>query len=156
MVPLLIILLFNVVLFIFISVVLVRHVRKRTKKSDSSNHKVIFRTTLSIFGLMTLFGLTWLFAIFTFSVPGLRQAFQVLFTLFNSLQGAFIFIFTCVLSSDAREGWKSLLTIKKSDTVKLSQYSNSTYKSGSSTTGTTTLQSGFSLTGTLLRVRNRC
>ena len=152
MVPLLIIMLFNVVLFIFISVVLVRHVRKRTKKSESANHKVVFRTTLSIFGLMTLFGLTWLFAIFTFSAaPELRQTFQILFTVFNSFQGAFIFIFTCVLSSDAREGWKTLLTIKKSDTVKLSQYS--TYKSGSSTTGTTTLQSGFTWTGTLLRVR---
>lgn len=138
-------------MFIFISVVLIRHVRRKSRKVESSNHKVIFRTSLSIFGLMCLFGLTWLFAIFTFSASGVREASQVLFTVFNSLQGAFIFIFTCVLSSDAREGWKSVFAFKmKSDHAKLSHYSS--YKAGSSSTGTTTLRSGFFIANTLLRV----
>ena len=144
--------LFNTVLFVFISVVLVRHVRRKSlRKVETSNHKVIFRTSLSIFGLMCLFGLTWLFAVFTFSATGLREAFQVLFTVFNSLQGAFIFIFTCVLSSEAREGWKSVFTFKsKSDHTRLSQYSS--YKPGSSSTGTSTLHSGHVFVNTLLRV----
>lgn len=136
-------------MFVFISVVLIRHVRRKSlRKVESSNHKVIFRTSLSIFGLMCLFGLTWLFAVLTFSASGLREAFQVLFTVFNSLQGAFIFIFTCVLSSDAREGWKSVFANRfKSDHTKLSHYSS--YKAGTSSTGTTTLRSGLN---SLLRV----
>ena len=144
--------LFNVVLFIFIAVVLIRHIRRRVlRKSEAgSGRKAIFRTTLSIFGLMCLFGLTWLFAILTFSSSGLRETFQVLFTLFNSFQGAFIFIFTCVLSSDAREGWKSVFAARKTDAMKLSHYSS--YKSGTtSTTGSSTLLTGLS--NTLLRVR---
>ena len=147
--------LFNVVMFVFIAVVLIRHVRRKSSKKveSGSNHKVIFRTSLSIFGLMCLFGLTWLFAVFTFSAPGLREAAQVLFTVFNSLQGAFIFIFTCVLSSDAREGWKSVFAHRrKSDRINLSHYSS--YKAGTSSTGTTTLRSGLLFANTLLRVYN--
>ncbi len=139
-------------MFVFITVVLIRHVRRKSSKKveSGSNHKVIFRTSLSIFGLMCLFGLTWLFAVFTFSASGVREAAQVLFTVFNSLQGAFIFIFTCVLSSDAREGWKSVFTHRlRSDHAKLSHYSS--YKPGSSSTGTTTLRSGL-FANTLLRV----
>lgn len=147
--PVLVIMLFNTVLFVFISVVLIRHVRRKSRKVESAKHKVIIRTSLSIFGLMCLFGLTWLFAVLTFSASGLREAFQVLFTVFNSLQGAFIFIFTCVLSSEAREGWKSVFAYKsKPDHAKLSHYSS--YKPGSTSTGTSTLQSG--LFSTLLRV----
>lgn len=142
--------LFNVVMFVFITVVLIRHVRRKSSKKveSGSNHKVVFRTSLSIFGLMCLFGLTWVFAVFTFSASGLREAGQVLFTVFNSLQGAFIFIFTCVLSSDAREGWKSVFGYR--DHTKLSHYSS--YKAGTSSTGTSTLRSGLFFVNTLLRV----
>ena len=57
---------------------------------------------------MFLFGITWLFAILTFSLPGLRETFQILFTIFNSLQGFFIFLFFCAISKEARESWKEL------------------------------------------------
>ena len=66
---------------------------------------------IGISGVMFLFGLTWLFAIFTFSVPKLklRESFQILFTVFNSLQGFFIFVFFCLFHRDARNSWKGLL-----------------------------------------------
>ena len=57
---------------------------------------------------MFLFGLTWLFAILTFSVTGLRETFQILFTLFNSFQGFFIFLFFCAINKEARESWKEM------------------------------------------------
>ena len=57
---------------------------------------------------MFLFGITWLFAILTFSVTGLRETFQILFTLFNSFQGFFIFLFFCTISKEARESWREL------------------------------------------------
>ena len=150
--PILAIMLFNVVLFVCISVVLIRHVKRRSsRKAESSKQTVVFRTSLSIFGLMCLFGLTWLFAILTFSAPGLRETFQVFFTVFNSLQGAFIFLFTCVLSADAREGWKSVFCRgRRSGLKKLSNYSS--YKPGSSSTGTSTLQPGSFFSNPWLKV----
>ena len=65
---------------------------------------------ISISGVMFLFGLTWLFAILTFSAPGLRETFQALFTVFNSFQGFFIFLFFCVFSKEAREYWREVLS----------------------------------------------
>ena len=68
---------------------------------------------ISISGVMSLFGLTWLFAIFTFSVNGLRETFQILFTVFNSFQGFFIFLFFCVFNKEALESWRELLSCGK-------------------------------------------
>ena len=76
--------------------------------------KSIVRLVISIGGIMFIFGLTWLFAILTFaSVPGLRETFQILFTVSNSLQGMFIFLFICIISSDVRGEWKRLFTHTK-------------------------------------------
>jgi hypothetical protein len=65
----------------------------------------------SISGILFLFGLTWLFFILTFSVSGLRETFQILFTVFNSLQGFFIFIF--ILFTEGFGYWKAFLSCKK-------------------------------------------
>ena len=129
--------LFNSVLFVCIAVVLILHIRRRSKrKGESTNPKAIFRTIFSIFGLMCLFGLTWLFAILTFSASGSRETFQLLFTIFNSLQGASIFFFICVLSPDAREGWKRLFCRKSvTDHFRFSQYASAS-KSNTFSSGT--------------------
>lgn len=69
---------------------------------------------ISIGGIMFLFGLTWLFAIFmNIGAPYLRESFEALFMIFNCLQGVFIFFFVCVLSSDARNEWKRFLKCNK-------------------------------------------
>ena len=65
---------------------------------------------VSISSLISVFGLTWLFAILTFSAPGLRQTFQILFTVFNSFQGLFIFLSFCVLDKKGFDSFKELLT----------------------------------------------
>jgi hypothetical protein len=65
---------------------------------------------ISIGGVMFLFGLTWLFAVLTFSVTGLRETFQVLFTVFNSFQGFFIFVFVCILNKEVIESWREVLS----------------------------------------------
>lgn len=142
--------LFNLVLFVSIIVVVIRFIKRKKSKSNSMDLKAIIRITLNIFGLMFLFGLTWLFAIFTFSASGLRETFQLLFTFFNSFQGAFIFLFTCVLSPEARKGWRSMFSIRKSAHAKLSHYSSS--KPRTSSTGTWSLGSGKSHLNPLLKV----
>ena len=70
----------------------------------NSEPKTMIRTMISIGGVLFLFGLTWLFFILTFSVHGLRETFQILFTVFNSLQGAFIFSF--ILFTEGFNYWK--------------------------------------------------
>ena len=81
---------------------------------------------IRISGVMSLFGLTWLFAIPTISVPGLRETFQILFTIFNSFQGAFIFVFFCVMNEEARKSWKEFLLGKflKKQHFKISKFSS--------------------------------
>ena len=90
---------------------MVRHTKDtaaRLKKPVS--RKTIIRLMISIGGVMFLFGLTWLFAILTFSVNGLRETFQILFVVFNSFQGLFIFLFVCVLNKEVLESWKEFLS----------------------------------------------
>ena len=107
--PILIILFFNVVIFIWISAVLIHHARcKASRKKEATKNKNFVQLMISVGGVMFLFGLTWLFAILTFSVTGLRETFQILFTLFNSFQGFFIFLFFCAINKEARESWKEL------------------------------------------------
>ena len=87
---------------------------------------------ISIAGVIFLFGLSWLFAILTFSVGGLRETFQILFTIFNSLQGFFIFLFLCVFNKDALESWKTFVSCVRyrSNLLHPSQHS---FSSGSTT-----------------------
>ena len=114
LVPIFAVLLFNIVVFIWVIVILVRHTRgTAARKKEAVSNKTIIRLMISISGVMFLFGLTWLFAILTFSTPGLRETFQILFTVFNSFQGFFIFLFFCIFNKEAVESWKELLSCGK-------------------------------------------
>ena len=105
---------FNIVVFVCAIVVLIKHTRSTAAlKKTSISKKEMVRLAFSISGVMLLFGLTWLFAILTFSTTGLREAFQILFTIFNTFQGLFIFLFVCVMSSDVRDEWKGVFKIKE-------------------------------------------
>ena len=112
--PILIIILFNLVIFIWVVVILIRHTRGQVERSkEGLEPKTVLRLIVSISGVMFLFGLTWLFAAFTFTIAGnnvLRIIFQALFTVFASFQGFFIFLFFCVFAKEARESWRELLS----------------------------------------------
>ena len=147
-------LLFNVVIFIWVIVVLVRHTRgTAARKKEAVSNKTIIRLMISISGVMFLFGLTWLFAILTFSVTGVRQTFQILFVVFNSFQGFFIFLFFCVLNKEALESWREFLSCGKYKSRLLhpsqaGKYSSSTgAKKPKQTTNTYSTGFGSSSTG---------
>ena len=108
--PILAIILFNVVILVVVIFVLVKHTfsSSRRVKNDSMDTKTTLRLVFSISGVMFLFGLTWLFGALT--VTGATLAFQILFAVFNSLQGFFIFVLFCIFSRDARELWKETLS----------------------------------------------
>ena len=107
--PILAILLFNSVIFVLVIRVLILHSLKKNlwKKMDMKNTENVKRMLIRIFGIMFLFGLTWVFGALTISDAS--TAFQFLFAIFNSLQGFFIFVFFCVLGKEARELWLQFL-----------------------------------------------
>ena len=85
---------------------------------------------VSIFSIMSLFGLSWIFAAFTVTVREIRLPSQVLFTVFSSFQGFGIFIFFCVTSREARESWKELLSCGKyrSEVLRPSKFTLRSYE----------------------------
>ena len=99
--PIFAILIFNLVIFITVTSILIKHTQKtlgRTKEQMSK--KTAIRLLISIAGIMSLFGLTWLFGALTvtgFGSATASVAFQPLFVVFNALQGFFIFL-SCVCS----------------------------------------------------------
>ena len=100
--------LFNLFIFVWVIIVLIRHKRGRVlRKQETVSTRTILRMMFSISGVMFLFGLTWLFAILLFTVVELRTISQLLFTIFNSLQGFFIFVF--ILNTEAAGLWKKVL-----------------------------------------------
>ena len=131
--PIIAILIFNFVVFIWVIVILIRHTRgtaARTKEAVSK--KTIIRLMISITGVMFLFGLSWLFAVLTISVTGLRQIFQILFVIFNSFQGFFIFLFFCIFNKEAIESWREFFTCGRYKS-KLLHPSQAKYSSGTGT-----------------------
>ena len=106
--------------------VLIHHARgKASQKKEATKNKDLVQMMISIGGVMFLFGLTWLFAILTFSAQGLREAFQILFTIFNSFQGFFIFLFFCAINKEARESWKEKFGSGRQSDLLHSPYRNS-------------------------------
>ena len=108
---------------------------------------------LSIGGIMAIFGLTWLFATLTVSVRGLRETFQVLFTVSNSFQGFYIFLFFCVLNKQARDSWKVLFSrvygrIKNVDSLKSTSLLTEKHTTVTSTEMTSSHQPSTSVTET--------
>ena len=107
---------FNVIIFVCTLIVLVKHMKSRVKSSLWRTQNIgkkakVVHMMFGVGGVTSLFGLTWLFATFTFksSFKELRETFLLLFTVFNSLQGLFIFLFTCVMNKDARDEWKKAI-----------------------------------------------
>ena len=107
--PILAVLLFNLVMMIVVVTVLVRHMRNTMgRMKEQMKQKTALRLLISITGIMSLFGLTWIFGALTIS--GASLPLQILFVVFNGFQGFFIFLFLCVFSKDARKLWKESLS----------------------------------------------
>lgn len=102
--PVFAIILFNGIVFVIVTFVLIKHT---VQKSKHENPQVTLRLVVSIAGLALLFGLTWSFGAVT--VKGARLTFSILFIVLNAFQGFFIFLVFCVFSPDAQQAWKSVL-----------------------------------------------
>ena len=83
--------------------------------SDKEAGKQAITRAVNAIAISLLLGLTWIFGFLT--IIDNRQsslAFQVLFCLFNSLQGFFLFLLFCVRSEEVRNVWKGWFAFGKS------------------------------------------
>ncbi|XP_050166684.1 adhesion G-protein coupled receptor G4 isoform X2 [Myiozetetes cayanensis] len=83
----------------FITVLLQIHsVKTRTQKRSGVWKRSVLQDLKSAFSLMFLLGLTWGFAFFAWGE--VRIFFLYLFSIFNTLQGFFIFVFHCLMKDE--------------------------------------------------------
>ncbi|XP_071411204.1 adhesion G-protein coupled receptor G2 isoform X2 [Pithys albifrons albifrons] len=97
--------LINVSMFI---VVLIQLCRIKKKKQLGTQRRTSIQDVRSVVGLTFLLGITWGLAFFT-----VNEVFTYLFTIFNTLQGFFIFIFYCVTKENVRKQWRRYLCCGK-------------------------------------------
>ncbi|XP_047429447.1 adhesion G-protein coupled receptor G6 isoform X2 [Mugil cephalus] len=96
--------LLNVAMFI---VVMMQICGRNGKRSNRTLREEVLRNLRSVISLTFLLGMTWGFALFAWGPVSL--AFMYLFTIFNSLQGLFIFIFHCALKENVQKQWRRYL-----------------------------------------------
>ena len=139
--PIGVILIFNSIIFVMVAYVAIRH-RKRHLGKGTPKQK-IFGLIFRLVGVMFLFGLAWAFGALTI-LSETSLVFQILFAVFNSSQGFFLFLFFCVLNNEARKSWKSLLCghfKQSSPPVSRTKASNPLYPSTASRSTAETSQS---------------
>ncbi|KAJ8396174.1 hypothetical protein AAFF_G00020410 [Aldrovandia affinis] len=99
-----VIFLMNVAMFI---VVMIQICGRNGKRSNRTLREEVLRNLRSVVSLTFLLGMTWGFAFFAWGPVNL--AFMYLFSIFNSLQGLFIFIFHCAMKENVQKQWRRYL-----------------------------------------------
>ncbi|XP_006834768.1 PREDICTED: G-protein coupled receptor 126 [Chrysochloris asiatica] len=91
----------NVAMFI---VVMVQICGRNGKRSNRTLREEVLRNLRSVVSLTFLLGMTWGFAFFSWGPVTIP--FTYLFSIFNSLQGLFIFIFHCAMKENVQKQWR--------------------------------------------------
>ncbi|XP_051510931.1 adhesion G-protein coupled receptor G6-like isoform X3 [Myxocyprinus asiaticus] len=137
--------LLNVAMFI---VVMIQICGRNGKRSNRTVREEILRNLRSVVSLTFLLGMTWGFAFFAWGPVSL--AFMYLFSIFNSLQGLFIFVFHCALKENVQKQWRRYLCCGKFRLADNSDWSktatNNTKKVSSDNLGKSLSSSSFGST----------
>ncbi|XP_061581599.1 adhesion G-protein coupled receptor G4 [Cololabis saira] len=96
----LLVLVFNASMFV---VVLIQ-IKKTSTNKKSTKRSSTLRELRAALSLTVLLGLTWSMGFFSFG-PG-RLVIMYLFTICNTLQGFFVFLFHCVMKENVRNQWR--------------------------------------------------
>ncbi|XP_065643879.1 adhesion G-protein coupled receptor G6 isoform X5 [Hydra vulgaris] len=78
-----------------------------SKFNKSGHYKHTLYSSRIAFSCSTLLGLSWVFGIF--ALEKVAKHFQILFVIFNSLQGFFIFVFYIARNPEIQSEWRLLL-----------------------------------------------
>ncbi|XP_051934892.1 adhesion G-protein coupled receptor G2 [Hippocampus zosterae] len=97
----LLVLLCNATIFV---VVLIQIRKMAANKKASTSSRSTMQDLRAVASLTVLLGLTWFVGFFTFGQG--KVAMMYLFTIFNTLQGFFIFLFHCLMKENVREQWR--------------------------------------------------
>ncbi|XP_068174916.1 adhesion G protein-coupled receptor L2 isoform X7 [Antennarius striatus] len=97
--PVTFIIMLNLIFLVITMYKMVKH--STTLKPDSSRLENIKSWVMGAFALLCLLGLTWSFGLFFINEASIVMAY--LFTIFNTFQGMFIFIFHCLLQKKVRK-----------------------------------------------------
>ncbi|CAK6968602.1 mucin-3A [Scomber scombrus] len=137
-------LIFVLCLLVFI-VVMVQLARiKRQNPQNQSPNRGLLTDLRSIAGLILLLGLTWGFALFAWGP--LYLPFVYLFSIFNSLQGFFIFVFHCAVKENVRKQWRTYLCCGKLRLAENSEWSRTATHNNRTSSVTTATTSALHLT----------
>ncbi|XP_076445185.1 uncharacterized protein LOC143283056 isoform X2 [Babylonia areolata] len=90
--------------YVFVALV-IRALLSTTVMITKANRKRAKSVVKAVCVMTPILGLCWVFGVMAVSDDTL--VFQVLFVVFNSLQGLMIFVFHCLLSKQVREGFQS-------------------------------------------------
>ena len=126
--PIFLVLVFTVIMFLATLIGILCHSRKSLKiktPKKAAKRKGTARMMFSLLGVIVLFGGSWVFAVFTVNgapvtvtfAEGTLELFHLLFVVFTSLQGLFIFLVFVIFSKEARELWLRIFCCRKKKEV---------------------------------------
>jgi len=129
--PIAFILIVNLVILIYAMAAVCKHADYVfSKEKSSSNLKGWIQGALA---LEVLLGLTWVFGYFYINDQLVTMAY--LFTIFNSLQGLFIFVFHCLLNKKVRKEYERFIQYRPTSSSTVNTNSKSANGSAGTTTG---------------------
>nr|XP_057921669.1 adhesion G protein-coupled receptor L2-like isoform X10 [Doryrhamphus excisus] len=128
--PVTFVILVNVIFLVVTMYKMVKH--STSMKPDSSRLGGIRSWVLGAFALLCLLGLTWSFGLFFLNESSIVMAY--LFTIFNTLQGMFIFIFHCLLQKKVRKEYSKCFRQSQCCGALPPEASHSTVKTATSRT----------------------
>ncbi|XP_054426020.1 adhesion G-protein coupled receptor G6 isoform X2 [Pteronotus mesoamericanus] len=143
----------NVAMFI---VVMVQICGRNGKRSNRTLREEVLRNLRSVVSLTFLLGMTWGFAFFAWGP--LQIPFMYLFSIFNSLQGLFIFIFHCAMKENVQKQWRRHLCCGKfrlADNSDWSKTATNTIKKSSDNLGKSLSSSSIGSNSTYLTSKSK-
>lgn len=108
----------------FAIIIMVMRSLIRTKANAVGQGKDIQQQAKIAFAASCLLGLTWIFGVL--AVGDARDFFQYLFTIFNSLQGFFIFFFYTARNPEVKKAWMIALGLREEKTTSITESSGMT------------------------------
>ncbi|XP_031718799.1 adhesion G-protein coupled receptor G2-like [Anarrhichthys ocellatus] len=103
----------------FVFIVVLIQIRQMSSNKHSTNSRISLHDLRAVASLTVLLGLTWSMGFFSFG-PG-KVVLMYLFTIFNTLQGFFVFFFHCLMKENVRKQWRMHLCCGR---FRLSDYSD--------------------------------
>jgi hypothetical protein len=120
LIPLGLVMVTNIIFFILIIKGLTCD-RPQGLQSTQTKNELVQLQLLALICCFILMGLTWIFALFAV-INSAALVMQILFCVFNSLQGFLIFLFLNIRDKSVRKAWCSLFTACRRHPVHMSRH----------------------------------